>query len=896
MSTLHNAASHRIALNVAREILPNGLTVLIKENHAAPVVAVLVSVQVGYFHEPDRLNGIAHVVEHMLFKGTPRRPENEQIAREIREIGGIVNAGTYYEETSYYVVVPSRHAERAVEIQADAFQNSLFDAGELAKEIKVIVQESQQKRDNPTAMLIESLYELAYDKHRIRRWRIGLPETLRGFTRDDLVGFVHGAYRPENVTLTIVGDISTQEGLDLARRYWSDFERGVFNREQSEEEPVHRGFRYRRMAGDTRQRLLLFAMPAPPILHPDSAPLMILSALLSDGRSARLYRSLREKQRLVNSAWASYEGFDQMGIFTLGAESIGDDPMPVETALWAEVARIRDEPIEPEELERIKTRVESRRLFAQEEVLGVARTLSTYEALGDYRLTDVLLERLHAVTPEDVRRVSDAYLRLSRASLLEYLPESAPAPERPIHEVEDALRAAAGPEKSADAVAEAKSEPYAPDFRAVSAVFGASARERETPRTIPLPNGGTLIFKPRRDLPVVSVNVVFRGGRRREDRSRSGITNLMLKSSIKGTRSYSSEEIAGRIEALGSGIGMSLLPDFFGYGLKLRKDVLEEGLPIFREVICLPAFSEEEVDREKQSIYAEIRRQQDNNFSLAYDLFSAACYGDDHPYGLPASGLADAVAEMTPRVLAEWHARHVDPADMVIGVVGDLDEAEATALFGALAPEGQSSVGGRWGDIGQAVLPEAPVERVLNRQKQQTATTLGFLGANLFSPDRYALDVLSEITSGMGGRFFRSVRGENALAYQVTSFHRSRLDSGNFVAYTATAPENEAKARDLILQECARLGQEPVEAAELDAAKAAIIGEHAIGTQTFGAQAGELAAVGIYGLPLDEPQQYLAHIDQVTADDVRDVAQRYLAPDRYWVGVVRGGADGESPV
>src|SRR5262249_52245598 len=143
----------------------------------------------------------------------------------------------------------------------------------------------------------------------------------------------------------------------------------------SPEEPVREGFRYQRMSGETNQRLLLSAVPAPPILHSDAPPLMVLSALLSDGRSARLYRRLKEELRIANSAWASYEGFEQMGIFTLGAESIDDDPLPVEQALWEEAARLRHEPAAEEELRRIKTRIESRRLYAQEEVLGVARTL-----------------------------------------------------------------------------------------------------------------------------------------------------------------------------------------------------------------------------------------------------------------------------------------------------------------------------------------------------------------------------------------------------------------------------------------------------------------------------------------------------------------------------------------
>ena len=122
-----------LTTGVTRDVLPNGLTVLIKENHAAPVAALYLNAQVGYFNEPDKYNGIAHVIEHMLFKGTPRRPAQEQIAREVRDLGGYINAGTYYEDTSYYITVPSQHLEAALDIQADLAQNSLLDGGRTRK-------------------------------------------------------------------------------------------------------------------------------------------------------------------------------------------------------------------------------------------------------------------------------------------------------------------------------------------------------------------------------------------------------------------------------------------------------------------------------------------------------------------------------------------------------------------------------------------------------------------------------------------------------------------------------------------------------------------------------------------------------------------------------------------
>ena len=339
------------------------------------------------------------------------------------------------------------------------------------------------------------------------------------------------------------------------------------------------------------------------------------------------------------------------------------------------------------------------------------------------------------------------------------------------------------------------------------------------------------------------------------------------------------------LKGLGSGIGFSASPDFFSYSMKLKRDVLTEGFAIFTEVLGHPTFPAEEVEREKQAIYAEIRRQQDNNIALAMDQFSAACYGDS-PYGLPSSGIAEAVAEQTPATLAAWREGLMTAENMAIGIVGDLSEEEAIALFDGLLPARAGRISRRLSRsisrFGKGFC------RVTN---SSPPPLLGFPGANIYDEDRYALDMLAEIVSGMGGRFFRAVRGDNALAYQVSGFHRSRQDAGNFAAYASTAPENEERARDLLLAQCALLTREPVTAQELASGKASMIGEHAIGTQTFGAQAGELAVCGVYGLGPDEPARYLQRISSLTAEDMQAIAAKYLTPDRYWLGAARGGAE-----
>lgn len=796
----------------------------------------------------------------MVFKGTERRPGKERIAEEVRAIGGTLNAGTYYEDTNYYITVPAGRIGEAIAVQADMLQNPRIDPDELAKELEVIIQESKQKRDNPSAMLLETMYAKAFDRHRIRRWRIGDDVVLRGLRRDDLAEFMRRSYCPSNIVICVAGDVEPERILEQIGRNWNAIQKSEIDSEDSPSEESYPGFRYHRMTGDIHQKLLVFGFRVPDILSADAPALVVLDALLSDGRSSRLYRSVKEDRRLATSVWANYEGFRHLGVFTIGAEVPDSDPLPAESALLEEVGKIIEGPISADELDRVKTRFESRQQFAQEEVLGVARALAWYEALGDYRRFDEFLDHIREVDSKDVARLAREYLSPGDATLVEYLPASTDAPERTV--------AAIGAQ-----------------LNATTPSVHARGVRRSTvtslPELIALPNGANLVYKHRSDLPIVALHVLFPGGRSNETAENSGLTNLMLRSSLKGTHTRTAEEIAERIEGLGSGIGLALSPDYFGFSMKVLADRFSEGLEVLKDVIAKPAFEESEISKEKSSVLAEIRRMRDNMSARATELVYQACFGDT-PYGLPGSGIAEALAPMSSSDLQDWNERTVHRSGAVIGVVGSIGRTEIKDQLSTLLDTTPQQLPSR------ASAFISPGEEVDSGDRQQTACMLGFAGAAMGNDDRYALDLLSEITSGMAGRLFKAVRGDNALAYSVTSFHRSRKDAGMFGIYTSTSPDNEERAREIILEECRRLAREPVKSAELKNAKTAIRGEYAISTQTFSAQASELAVNRLYGLPLDESDRYLTQIDRLNAADLLEAARRYLTPDRFWLGIVRG--------
>src|SRR5215471_108061 len=265
-------------------ILRNGLTVLVREQQAVPLVSITTFVKAGYFDEDDRISGISHVIEHMLFKGTSKRPVGE-IARQTQALGGYLNASTYYDRTVYHTEVPAENMRQALEIQADALWNSSYDAGELKKEIEVVLQENNRKLDNPPAVASEKLYSTAFQQHRMKRWRIGTPEGLRALTRDDLVAYVKKYYRPSNIILSIAGRLDIEQTIAQVVKLYGNIppDEAALERDTSPAEPAQTGFRYNWERGPIEQDHIALGFHAPAVLTDDAHALDVLAAILGDG-------------------------------------------------------------------------------------------------------------------------------------------------------------------------------------------------------------------------------------------------------------------------------------------------------------------------------------------------------------------------------------------------------------------------------------------------------------------------------------------------------------------------------------------------------------------------------------------------------------------------------------
>ncbi len=871
-----------ISSEVAKHVLYNGLTVLIKEDHTSPTVAIVTYVKAGYFNESDRLVGISHLLEHMFFKGTRRRGVGE-IGNETKSLGGYLNASTTYDHTVYYTVLPSENFSRGLDIQSDALLHSVFAPEELKKETEVVIEEAKRKLDSPSAVASEKLFELAFDRHRMRRWRIGSEQGLRALTRDDFLTFHKNLYRPENIILVVVGDVETARALSEIENYYGDFERGELLKDESPPEPPQRQLRYRHLRGDIQQAYLEIGFHAPPLLHPDSYALEMLAVILGRGRSSRLFQNIKEEKRLVHSISAANYILPDVGLFLSEAVAKPENLRETIAAIMAEIAKLQKEGVTAAELTRARNLIESLYIFSQETVAGQANLLAAYEALGDYRLADEYLQKLYSVTPADVVRVANQYLTLENGSVLEYVPESAELP------------AATAEEMAAEL------EKY---FTIREAAQGMPAQWEAAPEVLPpiankdggvgeikpyqLANGLAVLIKQIHQLPMASLGIFAKGGRALETPETAGLTGLALRTSLKGTPNRSAAALALAMENLGSAIHFSNHADYCYYSLSILSKNLAAGFDILAEIIAAANFPDLELAKEKDNTAALILREKDDMFQRPLNLFYSALF-ENHPYGLPANGETERIMNFNRAEVQAWHRRLFQPENMLLAVVGDV---EAERLFelveqklGGLEPSPRRNKNQL-----TAPRPAHITEKMETRNKQQSALALGFTGPSYGDDDYYALTVLQNVISGLGGRFFEELRGRQSLAYSVSAFLVARLHAGAFVSYIATSPEKEEIAKSGLLREFEKLTKEPITAEELERAVRYTIGSFQIGLETYHAQMTENAHNFLLGKDLDEIENFPRRVAQVTREDILRAAQKYFTTGRYAIGLVRGNS------
>lgn len=840
---------------LTRFSLPNGLKVLVKEDHARKVAAIQLWVLVGSADEEPSELGISHVIEHMAFKGTQRRGVG-QIAAEVESLGGDTNAYTSWDQTVFYINVPSVATLQGLDILTDAVLNPVIDPGELAKEREVVIEEILEGEERPERKASKQLFLTAYTNGPYRLPIIGYRETVEKFTREDIIAFRKKWYVPENMFLLIVGDVDPAKLKPEIERLTAGLNPTGFFRPPRPVEPDQTQIRSALVRDDNaKETRMHLAFHIPSLMANDVNAIDLAADILGSRESSRLVRVLKKEKQLVHSISANAITPKEPGLFVVSATLDGKNLEAATRAVMDEIARLREAPPAPDELQRAKINIESEHLYARETAGGTARSIGTFEAeLGDALFEAKYLTLNAAVTPAQVSKVVGKYLTPPNVTVTVLIPKDQ-APDLRIEKLTEILQS------------------YLP--RRASAAQVTPSGEVLT-RT--LPNGIRVVLNRDGSNPVVSFRIACLGGKRFETKQTEGIMNFIAQMLTKGTGTMDEVEISRKIEDMGGRLKGFSGYDSFGLSVSIFSRYLDDGLNLMAQLYNNPSFSQDKMDRERALIINRIKTEPDRPVHYAVNVMCETLF-TRHPYGFDKDGTIATVSGFTPDDLKDTYRRYAVPANTVISGVGDMDVEHAMEKIAEI-----------FGSIPAAPLdtPNVPAEEPLTTVREKTVRIprakahlmFGFRGTTLADEERYPLDVLNNILAGMGGRLFLELRDKESLAYSVTSFVRAGVDPGLLGLYLACdVPKIDQAVRGM-RREIDRIRNERVSDEELKRSIINIIGSHQIALQSSWARAENTALNTLYGLGYDYEAQYVEKISTVTADQLQATARKFLDTSR----------------
>lgn len=809
----------------------------------------------------------------MLFKGSSAYGVGE-LTRTIEGSGGEINAFTSFDHTVYHAVIGRDHVDGAIDALGDALTTPRVDPHELERERQVILEEIRQGSDDPARSVAQSLFAAAYVAHPYRRPVIGTAETVQRLGEREVVDLIRTYYVADNVTLVVAGDVDPDRVRRSVERRFRAMPSGRPARRVAVE-PAQTAPRAVAVHRDVSEAYVSVGFHVPSARHPDVAALDVAAILLAESESARLPRVLRDRDQIVTGAYAHVHALRDPGLFVLSATTRPREAQKSVGALVDQALSLVDE-LSADELDKARIAAEAGFVRQLETAQGRARTLGWNASLtGDPRFAHVYLDRIRAIRRHDIAAAVRTYFRPENATVAAILPAREAKPRSPESRAKSSAKAQLAFARRAEA-------------RVRRSLRVAKAPVQIADKRVVLGNGMTLLVRRDPSVPVVAMRAVWRGGQRVEDAEHAGASTLLARLVTRGCGKLDATALADKIDRLGGSLGGVSGRNSFGLAAEWLARSWQPGLDLLADCILAPSLSAAELAREKRQLLDDQIAQRDNPTQVAFRLFSQALYGD-HPYARDVLGTSDAVGDIDRRELAAFYREHYPISALTLSIVGDVDiddvVARVTKRFGAprrTKPARPAIAAPRFDG---RTAEEREVYRYLERA--QAHLVVGYPGATVDAPDRFALEVLVAILGGQSGRLFGELRDKQALVYRVSAHSVEGVDPGFVAVYLSCAPDKLSAAVAGVRGELARIREHGVTSAELERAKSYLVGSHQIAMQRRASVANAIAYHEAYGLGWKSWASYDDAIRAVSADDVTAAAETYLRPDRAITATVR---------
>ncbi len=843
------------------------MTVLLEPMPSAPVVACNVWVGVGSADETPEQAGLAHVHEHMLFKGTDTRQVGE-IARDVEASGGHINAFTSFDQTCYYVVMSSRFFERGLDILSDAIFHSSFDADELHRELEVIQEEIKRGEDNPNRVASRMLFETAFTTHPYRLPVIGTSESVDSFDRDDVLHFFQTHYVPQNMTLILAGDFDVDEAKERIDHYFGRAEDVDYTPVTRPSEPPQDSPRATTDSRDIQQNHLRLAFHIPHILHEDIPALDLLSILLGYGDAAHLDKTLRRDEELFRRVFASAYTPKEPGLLVLGGDfQRADDHRPTTLLkrLLEESFRWRHETFDPDDIARAKTLLESQEIYSKQTIEGMAMKIGHYHMLtGDDAYEQQYYRALRAVTADDIQRVARRYLRADNTTAILLQPDDEAAVT-----VDDLLTTIGAVEES-----------LTPEAPAVHTSNAASE-----PQRIQIDGGPTLIVQHDPSVEIFSLRAMQLGGLRHETPDTAGLHKLLAQTITAGTDERDALQIAGEVESMAAKLDGHSGRNTFGLAMTGLTRFFDPCFEIFSDCLLGATIPDDEFQRERRLQRQQQIARKDRLSAVNFDQFCAHFFGD-HPFSLPSLGTEDSLDGLSADLARQALGRRQRGQDWALAAVGDLPIDQVILRVEEFMAQ-PTDVDPYVDQPFPIDPPEGPQLVTGDMDREQAHIMVGFPAPPAGTDDTYALSALYSVLAGQGGRLFYELRDRQSLAYSVYAQRVLGVEASTFALCIATSPDKIERAINGIRQQVQLLHDEGITEAELTRARRHLIGNHDIGLQRTASRAMSFALDEAYGNDFDRCLAFGDRISDVTVDDVHQYIDRWLPPQRFLASVIK---------
>ena len=815
--------------------LPNGLTIIIDEDHSAPVASVQAWCQTGSIDEDKWMGaGLSHILEHMLFKGTDTRPPGT-ISRQVQELGGYINAYTSFERTVFYIDTPAEGVAEAVAILADAMMNASLPVAEYDKEQNVIRREFAMGFDDPDRMSSQLMFRTVFSQSPFRHPVIGYLDIYNKLKREDVFAYYKRRYVPNNIFFVISGAVDTQKVKEQLQTFFDKYPRQALEPVYVAAEPAQAGRRDAHEEFPTELTRMSLAWPIPPVTDPDMPALDVLGSVLGGGASSPLNQEIREKKKLAYAIDAGSSSLSNGGIFAIQAVCAPEQREAVEREALAIIRRVQKEGVTDAELDKARRTNLSSQLNALTTAKGRATDLGlNWIYTRNLNFSHDYLNAVNAVTSADIQRVANRYL------VDEHLNSTSLNPVGSLAKIAAAKKAGADSEI----------------------------------KKFELPNGLRLLVRENHKIPLVTMVASFKGALLAETPQDNGATAVMARSMLKGTTTRTAQQIADQIESVGGSISAISGNNSFYVTASVMRPDLKLGLGILSDVLTHPTFPEQEVKTEIASQLASIKTENDDPVNIAQTTLREKLFGA-HPYALRSSGSPEAVAKLTPAQLRDLHKKLTVAKNGVLAVFGDVDAQEvfeaAKKAFANLP-------------AGEGALPNPPVPAPLEKAdsvqvaspKSQAIITVGYLGADMLSPDRTTLELIDTACSDLGSRFMDRIREKLGLAYFAGTTQLLGPTPGAFIFYLGTDPAKLDKVEPEFRDEIAKLASEGLTPEELARAKKRLLGAEALRNESNSAMALATTLDELLGTGADYYKKRKAEIEAVTLDDTKRVAKKYF--------------------